>query len=359
MIISVLKEVKTREGRVALIPSNIKELTQNGHKVLVQTKAGVISGFTDEDFIMAGAEIIETTQELIERSDMVVKVKEPTIEEVNLMHKGQIFFGYLHLAAIPKTLQAIVDQKIIALGFETVELPDGRLPLLAPMSEIAGKLASQVGADFLRFDRGGRGILVGGTSTVPPARILVLGGGVVGQNAADIAIGMGGDTTILDISEEKLEILREKYKDSCHLQLSVPENIHKLAQQADLVVGAVLIVGERAPKLIQEDLVQKMKEGSVIVDVSVDQGGCVETSEVTTHEDPVIIKYGVLHYGVANMPGSVPITSTLALNNASFPYIREMANLGYEKVCQEYPEMKKSVNCAWGEVIHPGLRDIL
>lgn len=359
MIIAVPKEVKSREGRVALIPDNVRELTKKGHEVLVQTRAGVISGFSDQDYIAAGAEIIEGTRELIERSDLVVKVKEPTLEEIKMMHEGQIFFGYLHLAAIPQTLKAILDQKIIALGFETVELPDGRLPLLAPMSEIAGKLATQIGADFLRFDRGGRGVLLGGTATVLPASVLVLGGGVVGQNAADIAIGMGGDTTILDVSEEKLARLRKKYKDSCHLKLSTPENIHKGALKADLVVGAVLIVGKKAPKLINEDLVKKMKNGAVIVDVSVDQGGCVETSEVTTHENPIMVKYGVLHYGVANMPGSVPITATLALNNASFPYIRELADLGYEKVCERYPEMKKAVNCALGKIVHPGLKDVL
>lgn len=359
MIISVLKEVKTREGRVALIPQNVKELKENGHEVLMQEHAGVISGFNDEDYIQAGAEIVKKTKDLIERSDMVVKVKEPTIDEVNMMGKGQIFFGYLHLAAIPETLKVIVNKEIIALGFETVELPDGKLPLLAPMSEIAGKLASQNGANFLRFDQGGRGVLLGGTSTVAPAKVLILGGGVVGQNAADIAIGLGGETTILDISTDRLEALREKYGNSCHLQLSAEDTIHKHVLESDLVVGSVLIVGEKAPKLVSEELVKKMKEGSVIVDVSVDQGGCVETSEVTTHENPIVLKYGVLHYGVANMPGSVPITSTLALNNASFPYIRELANLGFEEVGKQYPEMQKAVNCSLGEIVHPGLQGIL
>jgi len=359
MIISVLKEVKVREGRVVLIPDNVKELTASGHTVLVQKDAGLLSGFRDQDYVASGAEIIEDTKTLIDKSDLVVKVKEPTIQEVDMMHEGQIFFGYLHLAAIPNTLKAIVHRKIHALGFETLQMENGSLPLLAPMSEIAGRLASQNAAHFLRFDQGGRGVLIGGTSTVEPAKVVVLGGGVVGHNAADVAIGMGGKTTIVDISEQRLEEFKKQYGTRCEVALSSPENISNLVKEADVVVGSVLIAGEKAPKLVTEDMVKTMKKGSVLVDVSVDQGGCVETSEVTTHDKPVVVKHGVLHYGVANMPGSVPVTATLALNNASYPYIKALADHGVEQVCEKYPEMKHAINCSLGNVVHPGLKDIL
>lgn len=359
MNIAVLKEVKTREGRVALIPSNVVELTRAGHKVLVQKEAGIFSGFSDQDYKDAGAELVASTKELIDRSDLVLKVKEPTITEVDMMRPGQMFFGYLHLAAIPETLQKILDKKIVALGFETVELSDGKLPLLAPMSEIAGKLATQNGAHLLRFDQGGRGILIGGTTTVPPAKVLVLGAGVVGRNATDVAVGMGADTTVLDVSEQRLNDIKKTYGDRCKTFKSSQDLIDKLVPESDLVVGSVLIVGELAPKLVNETLVKKMKKGTVIIDVSVDQGGCVSTSEVTTHENPVVVKHGVLHYGVANMPGSVPVTATLALNNASFPYTKALADLGLDGVCKKYPEMLKAVNCANGEIVHHALKNIL
>lgn len=359
MNIAVLKEVKTREGRVALIPDNVKELTADGHKVLVQVDAGVLSGFSNEDYTSAGAELVETTKELIERSDLVCKVKEPTIEEVQMMRPGQMFWGYLHLAAIPETMKVILEKKIIALGFETVELENGKLPLLAPMSEIAGKLATQNGAHFLRFDQGGRGILMGGTTTVPPAKVVVLGAGVVGQCAAEIAVGMGAETTVLDVSQDRLDEIKKRFGDRCCALKSSKDLIEKLVPESDLVVGSVLIVGEKAPKLVSESLVKKMKKGTVIVDVSVDQGGCVETSEVTTHENPVVVKHGVLHYGVANMPGSVPVTATLALNNASFPYTKALAKYGLDGVVKEFPEMQKAINCANGEIVHPALKDVL
>lgn len=359
MNIAVLKEVKTREGRVALIPDNIRELAKSGHKVLVQKDAGVFSGFSDKDYVDAGAEIVLSTKELIDRSDLVLKVKEPTITEVDMMRPGQMFFGYLHLAAIPDTLKKILERKIVALGFETVELPDGKLPLLAPMSEIAGKLATQNGAHLLRFDQGGRGILIGGTTTVPPAKVLVLGAGVVGRNAADVAIGMGADTTVLDVSDARLDDLKKTYGDRVKAFKSSQDLIDKLVPESDLVVGSVLIVGELAPKLVTENLVKKMRKGTIIVDVSVDQGGCVETSEVTTHENPVVVKHGVMHYGVANMPGSVPVTATLALNNASFKYTKALADQGLDGVCKTLPEMLKAVNCANGEIVHPALKNVI
>lgn len=359
MIIAVLKEVKVREGRVALVPANVRELKSLGHKVLVQRDAGILSGFRNRDYEENGAEIVADTRELIERAELIIKVKEPTIEEVGMMRSGQIFFGYLHLAAIPNTMRALLHSKIHALGFETLQLKDGSLPLLAPMSEIAGRLATQNAANFLRFDQGGRGVLIGGTTTVKPAKVVVLGGGVVGQNAADVAIGMRGDTTIVDISEKRLEEFKKQYGNRCAVALSNPTKIAELVLQADVVIGAVLIAGEKAPKLVTEETVKKMKKGSVIVDVSVDQGGCVETSEVTTHDHPVVVKHGILHYGVANMPGSVPVTATLALNNASFPYIKELATLGLKQVCENHPEMQKAVNCSLGKVVHPAIQNII
>ena len=359
MIISILKEVKKLEGRVAIVPANVRELVKNGHKILVQKGAGVISGFTDADYKSEGAEIVEQSRELIERADLVHKVKEPTLEEVDMMRQGQMFWGYLHLAAIPETLQKILDKKIIALGFETVQLPDGSLPLLAPMSEIAGKLATQNGAHLLRFDQGGRGILLGGTSTVPPARVLVLGAGVVGRCAAEIAVGMGAQTTILDLSPQRLDLLKKIYGDKINVARSSEDVICKLLKDTDLLVGAVLVAGEKAPKLVTEDMVKTMPKGSVIVDVSVDQGGCIATSEVTTHDKPFVLKHGVLHYGVANMPGSVPVTATLALNNATFPYTKEIADLGLDGACKKHPEMQKAINCANGEIVHPALKHVL
>ena len=359
MIITCLKEVKKQEGRVALIPDNVKELVASGHTVLMQKDAGIHVGFTNEHYTQAGAQIIESTEDCIAKSDLVVKVKEPTIDEVKLMKPGQMFFGYLHLAAIPETLQTIVDQKIKAIGFETVELEDGRLPLLSPMSEIAGKLASQNGAHILRFDQGGRGVLLGGTETVEPGKVVILGGGVVGRNAAMIAVGLGAETTILDLNEDRLKDLHDEFEGELITKVSTPDVIEEEVMSADLVVGAVLVVGKKAPHLVTEDLVKRMKKGSVIVDVSVDQGGCVQTSEVTTHQNPTVTKHGVLHYGVANMPGSVPVTSTLALNHASFKYIKALADLGYDACVKEFPEMKRAVNCEEGRIVHAGLEGVI
>lgn len=357
MRIAVLKEVKNREGRVALIPQNVKDLKAANHEVLVQTQAGVLSGFSDEDYKNAGAEIVASTKELIDRSDLVCKVKEPTITEVDMMRPGQMYWGYLHLAALPDTLKKILERKIIALAFDTVEMADGRLPLLAPMSEIAGRLAIQIAANYLRFDLGGPGILIGGTSTVPPAKVLVLGGGSAGRNAAQVALGMGAETTILDISEDRLSRLKSDLGSKLITQKSTPEIIARLVKETDVLVGSVLLAGEKAPKLVSEDMVKTMKKGRVIIDISVDQGGCIATSEVTTHENPILIKHGVMHYGVANMPGSVPVTATLALNNATFPYTKALADLGLDGVCAKYPEMKKAVNCAHGDVILPVLNN--
>lgn len=356
MIISCLKEIKVREGRVCLIPSNVVELVAGGHTVYIQKNAGVNAGFSDADYRKAGAKIVAKTKDLIAKADLVVKVKEPSIQEIKMMRAGQMFFGYLHLAPIPQTLKVILQKRITALGFETLQLADGSLPLLAPMSEIAGKLATQNGAHFLTFSQGGRGVLIGGTATVKPSKVIVLGGGVVGQSAADIAIGMGAHTTIFESQARKIEFLKQKYGTKADIVTMDSDLLAHMIKEVDLVVGGVLIVGEKAPKIVTAAMVKSMKKGTVIVDVSVDQGGCVATSEVTTHEKPIVVKHGVLHYGVANMPGSVPVTSTLALNNASFKYIKALCDNGLDGCLQKYPEMQLAVNCRDGVIMHDGLK---
>lgn len=359
MNIGVLKEVKEREGRVALTPGQVAVLTKDGHRVVVEKNAGLIAGFTDAHYRASGAKIMARSADLIPPCDLILKVKEPALHEVAAMRRGQMIFCYLHLAPVPKLLKAILRQKIIALGYETVRLPDGSLPLLMPMSEIAGKLATQNGAHFLRADQGGRGILLSGATGGTPAYVVILGGGVVGENAARIALGMGARTTLLDISREKLKVLAKRLGKSCELLLSTPAVIAHLVPQADLVVGAVLVPGACAPVLVKSALVKKMKKGSVIVDVAVDQGGCIETSTVTSHTHPVVCKFGVLHYGVPNMPAAVPVTATEALTRATFPYVRALAVLGLEETVKKYPEFKGSINCANGRIIHPGLSGII
>lgn len=344
------------EGRVALTPSQALELVRAGHTVLIQAKAGVNVDFPDAMYRKSGAKVIVSTRDVIGQAELIVKVKEPTLAEVGLMRPGQLFFGFLHLAAIPATLKLILKRKITALGYETVRLQDGSLPLLKPMSEIAGKLASQNGAHFLRSDQGGRGVLLGGTERVKPARVLILGGGVVGVNAARIALGLGAHTTILDVSEEKLASIRLiSACMSCDFGLSSPDLIAQQVAQADLLIGAALIPGARAPRLVTRTMVKAMKKGAVIVDVAVDQGGCVETSVVTSHKKPIVIRHGVLHYGVPNMPGVVPVTATHALTTESFPYIKALADLGLTGVLKQFPEMTGAVNCRDGEIVHPGL----
>ena len=356
MIISVLKETKELEARVALTPANVQALVQRGHQVLVQKGAGVGSGFADADYRKAGGAVLPMTRELIRKSKLILKVKEPTLSETALMNSSQIVFAYLHLAALPVLTKKILKSGITALGYETVRLSDGSLPLLKPMSEIAGKLAAQNGAHFLRADCGGRGVLLGGTERVAPARVVVIGGGTVGQAAAGIAVGMGGETVILDISPERLTHLEKKYDGRVKTFLSTPQAISEIVPKADLVIGAVLIPGAKTPKLVSRDLVKKMRKGSVIVDVSVDQGGCVATSEVTSHARPIVVKYGILHYGVPNIPAVVPVTATKALTEATFPYIQSLADNGLSRTLSLFPEMEGGVNCRGGKIVHPALQ---
>lgn len=355
MIIAVLKETKEREARVALIPAQGQALVSRGHEVLVQKGAGVGSGYADADYRRAGAVVLPTGRELIRKGDLILKVKEPTFAEVSLMRPQQMIFTFLHLAAVPYLLKKIVQSGITALAYETVRLSDGSLPLLKPMSEIAGKLAAQNGAHFLRSDNGGRGVLLGGTSMVPPARVVVIGGGTVGQSAAGIAAGMGAETIILDVSPERLSALEKKFDGRLKTLLSTPQAIAEVVPQTDLLIGAVLIPGAKTPKLVSRELVKKMRKGSVIVDVSVDQGGCVATSVVTSHKHPVVVKLGVLHYGVPNIPAVVPVTATRALTEATFPYIQSLADSGLVKTLSLFPEMEWGVNCRDGKIVHPAL----
>lgn len=353
MNITVLRETKAHEGRVALTPSHARALARLGHKIFIQKNAGLISGFPDSDYRKAGGRIFSDTREGIKKSDLILKVKEPTAAEVSLMREGQMIFCYLHLAAFPDLTKKILKQKIIALGYETVQLTNGSLPLLKPMSEIAGQLAAQNGAHFLRSDCGGRGVLMGGTEKVRSAEVLILGGGTVGENALRVAVGMGAKVRIVDVSAMRLKKLKRKYR--CETYLSSPTVIKKWVPRSDLVIGAVLVPGAPAPKLVSKALVKKMKKGSVIVDVAVDQGGCIETSVVTSHEKPVLVKHRVLHYGVPNIPAVVPVTGTLALTGATFPYIKSLAQYGLVGVCKKHPEMKLAINCAEGKIIHRAL----
>ncbi|MCL6580685.1 MAG: alanine dehydrogenase [Firmicutes bacterium] len=326
MIIGVPKEIKTDEARVALTPAGAATLAAAGHRVLVETGAGVGSGFEDDDYRAAGATLVGDKRKLFDDADMIIKVKEPLPPEYDLFHEGQVLFTYLHLAPDREQTLALLKAKIIAVAYETVEV-NGSLPLLTPMSEIAGRMATQIGAHFLEKPQGGRGVLLGGVPGVPPGEVVVIGGGTVGLNAARIALGMGAHVTILDINPDRLRQIDDLYGGRIVTLASNSYSVAEAVAKADLLVGAVLIPGARAPKIVTEEMVKRMKPGSVIVDVAIDQGGCVETIDrVTTHRDPVYVKHGVVHYSVANMPGAVARTSTLALTNATLPYAVKLAS---------------------------------
>lgn len=350
MIISVIKEIKMHEYRVGLVPSHVQELTEQGHTVYVETDAGVGSGFSNEAYQEAGAQIVDASRAWAQ-ADMVVKVKEPLPSEYAFFRKGLIIYTYFHLASNQELAEALVQHNVIAIAYETIELEDGSLPLLAPMSEVAGRMAVQVGAQFLEKHAGGKGILLSGIPGVKRGKIVILGGGVVGINAAKIAIGMGAQVTILTRSIATLRYLETLFPQGVDLLTATKANIQAELVDADLLVGGILITGAAAPKIVTEAMVKSMQPGSVIVDVSIDQGGCIETIDhSTTHDDPVYIKHGVIHYAVANMPGAVARTSTLGLTNATSKYAYLLANLGYEKAIATYPELKKGVNVAQGEI---------
>ncbi|WP_303981876.1 alanine dehydrogenase [Niallia circulans] len=352
MIIGVPKEVKNNENRVALTPAGIVSFINAGHRVLVEKDAGVGSSFTNEAYINAGAEIIENGEDVWAQAEMIMKVKEPLPSEYVYFREGLILFTYLHLAAEPELAEALKDKGVIAIAYETV-VANKTLPLLTPMSEVAGRMAAQIGSQFLQKSNGGKGILLAGVPGVSRGKVTIIGGGVVGTNAAKVAIGLGADVTIIDLSADRLRQLDDIFGNQIKTLMSNPFNIAEAVAEADLLIGAVLIPGARAPKLVKEDMVKAMKPGSVIVDVAIDQGGIVETVDhITTHDDPTYTKYGVVHYAVANMPGAVPRTSTIALTNVTVPYTLQIANKGVFKAIFENESLKLGLNVANGEITY-------
>lgn len=358
MIVGVPKEIKTNENRVGLVPAGVSALIKAGHRVIVQKSAGEGSGISDVEYARAGAEMVDTLEEVYREAEMIVKVKEPQPQEYELFREGQILFTYLHLAAEEALTKCLIDKKVIAIAYETVTGPDGTLPLLTPMSEVAGRMSVQIGARLLEKHNGGAGLLLGGVPGVPPARVTIIGGGVVGTNAAKIALGMGAQVTILDINPDRLRYLDDIFYGRIRTLMSNAYTIAEAVQDADLLIGAVLIPGARAPKLVTEEMVEAMRPGSVIVDVAIDQGGCIETVDrVTTHTEPTYVKHGVIHYSVANIPGAVPRTSTFALTNATLPYVLELANKGWLKAIKENPGLANGVNIIDGKVTCPGVAE--
>ena len=351
MIIGVPKEIKVHESRVAITPEGVSEFVHAGHSVLIEDTAGMGSSITNEDFIAAGAEIVFTADEVWSKTDLILKVKEPLEPEYTKMRQGQILFTYLHLAASKECTDALVKSGITAFAYETVEV-NGTLPLLAPMSEVAGRLATQVGATALQKPLGGRGVLLGGVPGVAPGRVVVIGGGVAGLNAAVIAVGMGADVTVFDRSINRLQYIDTVYGGRIKTLVASKHAIEREVKMADLVIGAVLVHGAKAPKLVSNSLVSKMKSGSVLVDIAIDQGGCFEDSKPTTHADPTYRVHKSIFYCVANMPGAVPIASTYALTNATLPYALSLANLGWKAACMEDENLKKGLNVHNGKIYY-------
>ncbi len=356
MVVGVPKEIKEGENRVALTAAGVRTLREDGHTVLVQTGAGEGSGVADEDYVNAGATMVKEPSEIFERADMIVKVKEPLPSEYPLLRKDQVLFTYLHLASSWELTEALLKVGLTAVGYETIQLPDGSLPLLTPMSEVAGKMATQVGATALQKHNGGRGVLLGGVPGVPPADVVIIGCGVVGFNAAKVAVGMGAQVVMLDIDHDRLRYLSDVMHGAVITAYSNPATIEQAVAYADLLIGAVLIAGARAPKLVTESMVKKMKRAAVIVDVAIDQGGCVETTHPTSYSDPTYELHGVLHYAVPNMPAAVPRTSTFALTNATLRYVRQLAALGIEKAAEDDPAIKRGINVMHGEIVHPAVK---
>lgn len=351
MIIGCPKEIKAQEGRVSLTPAGVDAFVRAGHTVYVETNAGMSSGFADAEYAAAGANILATAKEVYDIADMIIKVKEPLEAEFDLLREGQILFTYLHLAPDPEQTQALLKKKITAIAYETVQEKDGSLPLLSPMSEVAGRLSIQIGAYLLETNCGGRGILLGGVPGVEKANVVIVGGGNVGINAAKVAVGMGANVTILDISGKRLAYLDDLFGGRIQTLMSNSYNIANAVKNADLVIGCVLIPGGRTPVLVSEEMVKSMRPGSVLIDVAIDQGGSIESIDrITTHSDPYFVKHGVIHYSVANMPGAVPRTSTLALTGATLPYALKIANLGAEEACRTNSALMKGLNTYQGHL---------
>lgn len=357
MIVGIPKEVKDRENRVSATPAAVREYIANGHDVIVETSAGAGSGFTDDEYTAEGARIVNTHEGVFAEADMIVKVKEPIESEYNLLRKGQILYTYLHLAADEPLTRSLIVRKVQAIAYETVQLPSGALPLLAPMSEVAGRMSVQVGAHYLESPNGGIGTLLGGVPGVPAAEVVVIGGGAVGTNAAKMALGLGANVTIIDLSLERLRYLDDVLHGRIHLLVSNRKTIADAVSKADLVIGSVLIPGARAPKLVTAEMVKSMKPGTVMVDVAIDQGGCFETSKPTTHSNPVYKVDDVIHYCVTNMPGAVARTSTLALSSVTVPYGLKLANKGFFDAVTSDSALGKGVNVMDGKVTLEGVAE--
>ena len=357
MIIGIPKEIKNNENRVGLTPSGTKELTKRGHRVFVQATAGINSGFPDKDYIAAGAEMLPTIEDVYAKAEMIIKVKEPIAPEYKLIRKGQLVFTYFHFASSEPLTLAMIESGAVCCAYETVEAPDRSLPLLIPMSEVAGRMSTQEGRYFLEKPRGGEGKLLGGVPGVKPAKVFVIGAGVVGTAAARTAAGTGADVTICDVSLKRLTYLADVMPKNVKTLMSNEYNIREELKHADLVVGSVLIPGAKAPKLVTRDMLKDMEPGTVMVDVAIDQGGCFETSHPTTHEDPVYYVDGILHYCVANIPGAVPYTSTLALTNATLPYAIQLADKGWRQACKENRQLERGLNIVEGKVVYKDVAD--
>lgn len=358
MIIGVPKEIKNNENRVGMTPSGVAELVKHGHQVYVQHTAGINSGFPDDAYLSVGAQILPTIEETYAIADMIVKVKEPIAPEYHWIKKGQLVFTYFHFASDEELTLAMIHDQAICLAYETVEKVDHSLPLLIPMSEVAGRMAVQEGARFLEKPQGGKGILLGGVPGVKPAKVLILGGGIVGSNAAQMAAGMGADVTITDINLSRLRYLSETLPKNVKTLYASEVRIKKELPDVDMIVGSVLIPGDKAPHLITKEMLAMMQPGTVLVDVAIDQGGCFETSHATTHSDPTYVVDGIVHYAVANIPGAVPNTSTLALTNATLPYVLALADKGWRKACKEDPALELGLNIVEGKVVYKAVADV-
>jgi alanine dehydrogenase len=357
MIVGIPKEIKSAENRVCMTPAGVEVMIKSGHEVLVEKSAGAGSGFADDAYIRAGANIVDTPKQIYAAADMIMHVKEPLPPEYDLIREGQIIFTYLHLAADEPQTRALIKSKAVCIAYETIQKADGTLPLLTPMSEVAGRMAIQESARFLEMTHGGHGILLGGVPGVEPATVVVIGGGVVGVNAAKMACGLGAKVYLLDLNLDRLRYLSDVMPANCFTLMSSPATIRKLVKKADVVIGAVLIPGAKAPKLVTRDMLKTMKTGSVLVDVAIDQGGCFETSKATTHGDPTFVVDGVVHYCVANMPGAVAKTSTLALTNATLPYALQIANQGWKGAMQANEEIKRGANVINGKVTYKAVAE--
>lgn len=350
MIIGVPKEIKDNEYRVGLTPAGVSALIQDGHEIYFQKSAGIGCGISDEQFLQAGAKQLETANQVFDKAEMIIKVKEPQPVEVAMMREGQILFTYLHLAPAPELTKQLLDKKISGIAYETIELPDGSLPLLRPMSEVAGRVSVQIGAHYLQKDKGGSGVLLGGIPGVKPGRVTILGAGIVGMNALKMAVGLGAQVSVFDINPVRLAYLDDIYGGRITTIVSNAEAVMEEVALSDLIVGAVLITGAKAPRLVTRDMLKRMRPNSVAVDVSIDQGGCFETSKATTHSHPTYFDSGVLHYCVSNIPGAVARTSTYGLTNVTLPYARKLAAMGLRKALKEDPALAKGLNVHAGEI---------